>query len=156
VQLKTLQGESPGYKDTDALVSRFQELNQNSNLHTYLMGNGADFSVLCRKMAVVFFPKARIRISDFTPQGELVDMLAEVETPKWEDIVLFRFIRSTATVGELYIRELHAKLKDTKAGRGVYVSAGLYQDGARKFVEGRPIDLVDKTQLVKILQKVDN
>ncbi|GMO46947.1 MAG: tetratricopeptide repeat protein [Treponemataceae bacterium] len=153
--LKILAINKPGYQDTEALISRYQELSQNSNLQVYLIGNSTDFSVLCRKISVVFFPKARIHITELSQRGELIDMVAEIETTKWEDVVVFRFIRSTGVVSELYIRELHAKLKDTKAGRGIYISAGTFQDGARKFVEGRPIDLIDKSQLVKILQKVN-
>jgi tetratricopeptide (TPR) repeat protein len=153
--LEILAINKPGYQDTEELISRYQELNKNSNLQVYLIGNSTDFSVLCRKIAVVFFPKARIRINELAEHGELIDMVAEIETIKWEDTVVFRFIRSTGVVSELYIRELHAKLKDTKAGRGIYISAGTFQDSARKFVEGRPIDLIDKNQLVKILQKIN-
>ena len=153
--LKALELDKPGYKDTEALITRYQELNQNSNLQIYLLGNNSDFAILCRKLSVAFFPKARIRITELAPQWEIVDMVAEVATIKWEDIVVLRFIRSTGPVNELYIRELHAKLKDTKAGRGFYISAGFFQEPARKYVEGRPIDLIDKTQLSKMLLRVD-
>ena len=153
--LKALELDKPGYRDTEELITRYQELNQNSNLQIYLLGNNADFAVLCRKLSVAFFPKARISITELAPQGEIVDMVAEIATIKREDIVVFRFIRSTGPVNELYIRELHAKLKDTKAGRGIYISAGSFQEPARKFVEGRPIDLIDKTLLAKMLLKID-
>jgi tetratricopeptide (TPR) repeat protein len=153
--LKTLEQDKPGYKDTEALITRYQELNQNTNLQIYLLGSNADFAVLCRKLSVAFFPKARIRITELAPQGEIVDMVAEIATIKWEDIIVFRFIRSTGPVNELYIRELHAKIKDTQAGRGFYISAGIFQEPARKYVEGRPIDLIDKAQLAKMLLKID-
>jgi tetratricopeptide (TPR) repeat protein len=152
--LQILQTESPGYKDVDNLINRYQEINQNSNLQVYLMGSNAEFTTLCRKIATAVFPKSRIHITEMVPHGEMVDMVAEVQTTKWEDVVLFRFIRSAGTVGELYIRELHEKLKDIKAGRGIYISAGIFQESARKFVEVRPIDLIDKTALVKILKSV--
>ena len=53
------------------------------------------------------------------------------------------------------MREFHARLRDLKAGRGLCFTAGTYTEEARKFIEGRPIDLIDKTGLIKILNKID-
>jgi hypothetical protein len=59
-------------------------------------------------------------------------------------------------VGELLLRDFHARIKDLKAGKGICLSAGLYTDESRKFTDGRPIDLYDKDRLNKILHSVDS
>jgi len=78
-----------------------------------------------------------------------------VATSKWQDIILFRFIRSTGNVGELTVRDFHARLKDVKAGKGFCVSAGTFSDEAKRFVEARLLDLLDKDQLQKLLNSID-
>ena len=60
--LKQIQTVSPNYKDVNALVSRYQELNQNNNLQAYLMSGTSDFVVLCRKIVTGFYPDSFVKI----------------------------------------------------------------------------------------------
>ena len=78
-----------------------------------------------------------------------------MNTKKWDDTILFRFIRSTGQVGEFILRDLYSKTKEVKAGRGFCITAGDFTDGAHRFVEARLIDLVNKTQLREKMEKVD-
>jgi hypothetical protein len=55
----------------------------------------------------------------------------------------------------LVVRELNARLKETRAGRGYCVTAGNFSEAAVHFVEARLIDLVDKNQLLKIFQRLE-
>lgn len=154
--LKEIQLSSPGYKDVPALIARYQELNQNSNLRAYLVSGTSDFINLCRRLVMQYFPQAFVKIIDISTNPECAEVQTEIETPKWEDTVLFRFYRTTGSTGELFVRDFHARIRDMKDGRGICCTAGTYTEEARKFVEGRPIDLVDKTGLLKMLQKLDN
>ena len=93
---------------------------------------------------------------DVTVQkSEYADILAEISTKKYEDLVLFRFVRTTGSIGELLLRELYTRSKEMKAGRGFCLTAGDFTDGARQFVEARLIDLVEKEDLLKRLNKLD-
>jgi len=153
--LKDIQSSSPGYKDVPALISRYSELNQNSNLRTYMIAGSSDFTALCRKIVSVYYGKAYVKILDIQATSECTEIQTEVETPKWEDTVIFRFYRTNGTTGELFVRDFHARLRDSKTGRGICFTSGVYTEEARKFIEGRPIDLIDKTGLIKILNKID-
>ena len=51
-------------------------------------------------------------------------------------------MRTEGDVGELIVRELYARLKDTRAGRGFCFTVGNYSEGAQSFVEARLIDLI--------------
>lgn len=154
--LDQIQDEMPAYKDVPALIRKFRELNANRNLQTYLISGTSDFVTLCRKIAVSFFPQAKVKIVDVSVQkSEYADILAEVSTKKWEDIVLFRFVRTTGTVGELLLRDLYSRSKDLKAGRGFCLSAGDFSDGAKQFVEARLIDLIEKEDLLRKLKSID-
>ena len=85
---------------------------------------------------------------------EYADILAEVSTERWEDLVLYRYIRSASQIGDLSLREMYARIKELKAGRGFCVGAGGFTETAQQFVEARLIDLVDKKGLVPMLNRL--
>ena len=154
--LYEIQAVYPNYKDVPALLVKYKELNSNRNLQIFLLGTTSDFVTLCRKITLLFFPKAKVKITDISVQGnDWADILAEVETSKWSDILLFRFIRSQGTIGELAVRDFHARVKDLKAGKGYCVTAGTFSEEAKRFVEARLIDLIEKQVLAQILNSID-
>jgi tetratricopeptide (TPR) repeat protein len=154
--LNEIQAISPNFKDVSTLLVKYKELNSNRNLQTFLLGSMSDFVTLCRKVALLFFPKAKVKIIDISVQGnDWADILAEVETSKWSDLILFRFIRSQSTVGELSVRDFHARVKDLKAGKGYCITAGVFSEEAKRFVEARLIDLIEKQALMQTLNSID-
>jgi tetratricopeptide (TPR) repeat protein len=154
--LNEIQGVYPNFKDVPALLIKYKELNSNRNLQVFLLGSTSDFVTLCRKIALLFFPKAKVKITDISVQGnDWADILAEIETTKWSDLILFRFIRSQGTVGELSVRDFHARVKDLKAGKGYCITAGVFSEEAKRFVEARLIDLIEKQVLMQTLNSID-
>jgi tetratricopeptide (TPR) repeat protein len=148
---------TPGYKDVATQIKRYRELNSNKNLQVYLLAPNNEFIALCKRITQAVFPKAKIKVNDMIVQkAEYVDLLTEVKTTKWEDIVLFRFMRTEGQVGELFVRDLYAHSKELHAGRGFCFIAGTFTTEAVKFVEARLIDLVDKTALMKVLKSIDS
>jgi tetratricopeptide (TPR) repeat protein len=145
----------PDYKDVGQQLAKNRELNNNRNLQVFLIAPASEFVALCRKLTSSFFPKSSVKITDISVnKNEYADILAEVETSTWIDIILFRYIRTTGQVGELLLRDLHSRIKDLKAGRGFCVTAGGFTEGAQQFVEARLIDLVEKNELMKLLSRV--
>jgi len=155
--LNEIQQIYPNYKDVPAQLTRYRELNSNRNLQVYLLAPTSDFITLCRKITLSFFPKAKIKITDISVQkNDWADILAEVETTRWSDVVLFRMIRSTGTIGELVVRDFHARIKDLKAGKGYCLSAGVFSGEAKRFVEARLIDLMAKDEMMALLNNIDS
>jgi tetratricopeptide (TPR) repeat protein len=154
--LNEIQVVYPNFKDVPSLLVKYKELNSNRNLQIFLLGTTSDFVTLCRKIALLFFPKAKVKITDISVQGnDWADILAEIETSKWSDVILFRFIRSQGTVGELAVRDFHARVKDLKAGKGYCITAGVFSEEAKRFVEARLIDLIEKQSLMQTLNTID-
>lgn len=146
---------NPAYKDVPELLKKYSELNANQNFQYYLLSPISDFISLCRKLTTVIFPGTKIKVTDISVQkGEYVDLLAEIKTKKWEDIVLFRFTRLDGQVGELFVRDLYARTKEVHAGRAFCCAPGSFSKEAKQFVEARLIDLVEKSQLMQLLQKI--
>ncbi len=155
--LQEIQDDAPGYKDVPSQLNKYAELNSNRNLQVFLMSAPSEFVSLCRKLAENYIPRSKTKIVDISVhKSEYADVLAEVSTGKWEDLILFRFVRTTGQIGELVLRDLYVRIKDMKAGRGFCISAGEFTEGARQFVEARLIDLVGKDQLMKKLNNMDH
>ena len=154
--LRSIQAENPSYKDVSMLIGKYQELNANKNLQIFLMASSGDFVALCRKIVMSYFPRAKVKITNISVnKNEWADILAEVDTPKWSDIIMFRFIRTQGSIGELIVRDFHSHLKEVKAGKGICVTVGAFTEEARRYTEARLIDLIEKERLSAILNTVD-
>ena len=154
--LQEIQAINPQYKDVPQLISRYSELNQNKNLQTYLMASSSDFVSLCRRIVMKYYQKAVAKIVDISVSPDNIEILVSVEFIRSEETHIFRFYRTTGAVADLYVREFHARVSEAKAAKGVCITAGLFSEEGRKYAEGRPIDLVDKNGLIKILKKIDS
>ena len=145
----------PDYKDVKSLKKKYSELASNKNLKIYLMSPTSEFVNLCRKLAPMFFPGEHLKITDITAaKNDYVDITAELTTDQSEDIALVRFIRSTASIGDIMLRDLYFRSKDIRAGKSICVTAGVFTETAENFVEARTIDLVDSKQLLSMLSKI--
>jgi tetratricopeptide (TPR) repeat protein len=154
-QLKIIQSKKSGFKDVDSLVLRYQELSQNRKLQTYLMAGTSDFVALCRKVITLYHSESFVKVEDISVASETVEIICFVESPKWSAKEIFRFYRNQNTMGDIYVREFHTKLRDTKCDLGLCVTMGSFSDSAHKYTEGRPIDLIEKEQLTKLLKKIN-
>jgi tetratricopeptide (TPR) repeat protein len=154
--LREIIAINPGYKDAAPLLSRYQELNANRNMQIYLMASSADFVALCRKIVMSYVPNSKVKITNIAVnKNEWADLLAEIDTPKWSDVVMFRFIRTQGSIGELVVRDFHSHLKEVKAGKGYCMTVGTFTEEAKRYTEARLIDLIDRDKLTAILNTVD-
>ncbi|MFP4643302.1 MAG: tetratricopeptide repeat protein [Spirochaetales bacterium] len=154
-ELRGIHAINPNYKDVAQQLGAAEELSTNHNLQVYLLGASSDFVSLCRRIVSGYFTKAQIKLVDIHVESDMhADLLTEVETQSWEDTILFRFMRTTGTVGELMLRDFHTRIKEVKAGHGICFCAGEFSEGAQAFVEARLIDLHGKKDLEKRLQKL--
>jgi hypothetical protein len=120
------------------------------------MASSADFVALCRKVVMTYFPRSNIKIVNISVNtNQWADILAEVDTPKWSDLIMFRFIRTQGSVGELTVRDFHSHLKEVKAGKGICITVGTFSEEAKRYTEARLIDLIEKDRLTAILNSVD-
>lgn len=151
-QYKDIRNINPSYRDVAEQIRRLSEFNSNKNLQVYMMAPTSEFVTLCRALTGTFFPKATIKIVDVTVEkNDYADITAEVSTSKWDDTIVFRFLRSGGQVGELFLRDMQVRLKEMHAGRGFCVTAGSFTPTAKQFVEARLIDLIEKEALLKAM-----
>jgi tetratricopeptide (TPR) repeat protein len=154
--LQNVQAATRGYKDTDKLIEEYKEFNINRNLQVFVMASPPEFLGLCRKIALAYYSKANIKITKAQlTSNEWADVVAEIDTPKWSDIVMFRFIRAQGTIGELVVRDFQACIKEIRAGKGICLGIGTFSEEAKRFTEARLIDLIEKDRLMVILKSIN-
>ena len=154
--LKLINSENSAYKDVNALLGKYIELNANRNLQTFLMAPSADFVALCRKIVMTYYPKSKVKVLNISVQkNEWADILSEIDTAKWSDVVMFRFIRTQGSIGELIVRDFHSHLKEVKASKGICITVGAFTEEAKRYTEARLIDLIEKDRLQAMLNALD-
>jgi tetratricopeptide (TPR) repeat protein len=153
--LQIVQQAIHGYKDTDALAAKYKEMNANKNLQTFIMAAPGEFFALCRKIVFSYYPNAKVKITKTEMTNDWADVAAEIDTPKWSDVVMFRFIRTQGAIGEFVLRDFQSHLKEIKAGKGICMGAGIFSDDAKLFTEARLIDLIEKERFLEILKSID-
>jgi tetratricopeptide (TPR) repeat protein len=154
-QWKAIKASKSDYKDTDLLLAQYLEINKNRNLQTFMMATRSEFVSLCRQLAAKYYPRSSTKLLDISLQkNDYLDILAEVHTSKWDDLVLFRFARTSLQVGELMLRELYSRIKELRAGRGICMTTGTFSEAAHQFTEARLIDLIEKDDLMKVFSRL--
>lgn len=152
--LKQIRSINLNYKDVNALIGRYQELSQNSNLQIYLTSNSSEFVALCRQFIAVKYKDSTVKIQSIDVDPLFTDIFANVYNARWEDSILFRFFRTNGITGDMYVREFHNHMQDLKAARGYCISAGSFTEECHKYIEGRSLDLIEKNDLNKILKQI--
>jgi tetratricopeptide (TPR) repeat protein len=154
--LENIREVKPDYKDVLSQIDQYRELMSNKDLQTFLMAPKSEFLTLCRKIAANFFEDSKAKLLNIAlNKNDYAEILAEIHTKRWEDVVLFRFIRTTGTIGELVIRDFYTSCRDHKADRGFCITAGDFSDSAKQFTEARLIDLIDKKGIVALFRKLN-
>ncbi len=155
-QYKDIRNLNPSYRDVNDQIRKLSEYNSNKNLQVYMMAPTSEFVALCRNLIGSFFPKAAVKVIDVTVEkNDYADITAEVSTSKWDDTIVFRYLRSNGQVGELFLRDMQVRLKEMHAGRGFCITAGTFTPTAKQFVEARLIDLVEKEALLKAMSALN-
>ncbi|RPJ08899.1 MAG: tetratricopeptide repeat protein [Spirochaetaceae bacterium] len=150
-----IYAQKPDYKDVGKQISYFRELLTNKELQIFLISPNSEFLTLCRRIASNFFESGKTKLINISlNKSEYADILAEVHTKRFEDMVMFRFIRTTGVVGELIVRDFYTTCKENRADKGYCITAGEYTDSAKQFVEARLIDLIDKNDIVKLFKRI--
>jgi tetratricopeptide (TPR) repeat protein len=152
---KQIAAAQANYRDVQNLLVQYQEVHSSGHLRSFLLASSAEFLGLCRKVAARYYPGGAVKLLAIELQrAEYADLQAHVRTAQWEEPVLFRFQRTGGSVGELMLRDFSERMKEVRAGRGVFLTAGDFSEQARAFVQARMIDLVEKEGLVKLFRRI--
>lgn len=153
---------NPNYKDVKVKLDNYSDITSNYMLEMYLIGSVNQFVKICKMIAQYYINhfssfKGKIEFLEINTSTEgSMEILAEVTSGNFIELNLFVFLRSATTIGDMTIREHYNTLKEKKADKGICVTAGNFSESVKVFVESRMIKLIDRDQLVDILEKINN
>jgi tetratricopeptide (TPR) repeat protein len=153
-QWEKIQAKKPNFRDVPAKLAEYQDLRTDDHMKDYLTASDDRFFAICKIM---------VESMGFSVQdGKAVDSGCEIignetlskmrNTKKLPTI--FRFLRLTEPIEEIRVRNFYETLKPNQVRKGIMVSSSAFSHGARDFAENRPLDLLDKERLQKLLEQI--
>lgn len=150
----------PDYKDVRLKLNNYSEISSNYYLEMYLIGSVNQFIKICKLIVQYYIKhfsplkgKVKFLESNTSSEGSL-QILAEVTSGNFIEQNLFVFLRSATTIGDVTIREHYNILKEKKADKGICITAGNFSDSVKQFIESRMIKLIEREQLMEILDNI--
>ncbi len=141
------------FKDVAEKLKAYAEIRQDDRVKDFMIAGLAQFEHLCRK--IVEGLGLTVADVDIISDTE-VEIFATDTEGKWRNTRsnnrLIRIVRTTDTIGDRLLRSLHEKMKDKNVIRIVVISAGDFSQTAVDFANTRPIELMGKSDLVRLLK----
>lgn len=82
-----------------------------------------------------------------------VDVIAELKQPLLRGRVLVQCKRYQGSIGEPIVRELVGVVDHERAMKGIIICTSRFTAGAEKFAEGKPIELIDGSELERLIKR---
>lgn len=137
------------FKDVKAKLASYQDLRDNLRLKQFLFSNQEEF----KQLAADLVKRLGFEIEEESSTIDRgVDFIAKSKANK--DNYIVEVLRWTNDVGELTLRELSVKMQDTSVKRALCITTSGFTPEAKKFMERRTIELIDKKGLNEILLKL--
>ena len=152
-QWEKIYAKKPSFRDVAEKLSQYQDLRTDDRMKDFLTSPPDEFYDLCKSL---------VEGLGLTPQDvegihNGCQLIALEQNSKWRNArrvpTLIRIYRVSEVLDLSTVRQIHEDMKKMKVMRGMVVTSGRYSKAATDFAETRPIDLVDREKLQKLLQK---
>jgi tetratricopeptide (TPR) repeat protein len=154
-QWEWLYERKPGYADVEAKLSLYGALRADDKLKDFLIAPGDKFSQYCEHIITLLGLKVHQVISSNTDTRDYTAYDADRRPMRGvSGLCLVRLIRSTDPVGYEEARGLYDAMRKMNASRSICVTASKFTKNAVEFSQIRPVDLIEKDELTKLLQKI--
>lgn len=141
------------FRDVSAKLSEYKDLDANDYLKDYLTCSNDEFPMICKNAAEKGMKMQCLSVEN-KKWGCLITAV-DKKDDSWmsvrKQVMYLRFYREPEAVEDSVVRESLDELKSLNCVKGFILSSSGYTNTAKRLAEGRPIELVDKEKLEKIL-----
>lgn len=145
----------PTFKDVTEKFTKYQDLRTDDRVKDYLTAGQEEFCELCKRAATTL----GLTVRDTRSVEGGCEVVAVEQTSKWRNArsmpKLLRFLRTSDSVNESSVRDIHEEMKRQHITRGMLIASSSFTRNATDFAQSRPIDLLDRNKLQALLQKVE-
>ncbi|MCH5295612.1 MAG: tetratricopeptide repeat protein [Treponema sp.] len=147
--------KNKNFRDVTSKLNEYKELQNNDSIKEFLTSGNQQFMEMCKKIAKAGF-NLESQKTEPTPYG--CQMIAtEAKGDNWmnvrQQLYLLDFYRETEPLEENAVRRLADKLKAQGCNKGLIITSSEFARAAVQYAESRPLQLVAKDQLEKIMAK---
>jgi hypothetical protein len=154
-QWEWLYERKQNYADVEAKLSLYGALRADDTLKDFLIAPGDKFGQYCEHIISLLGLKVNQEISANTDTREYTAFDTDKRLMRGgAGLCVVRLVRSTDPVGYEDTRGLYDMMRKMNATRSICVSASKFTKNAVEFSQIRPVDLVEKDELTKLLQKI--
>lgn len=147
-----IYNKNPKYKDVAEKLAMYSELRMDDKIKDFITASNLKFQKYCEEL-IRFMG---LEVQDvFLKNSDLVEIYALETQSKWRNAkktpTIVKIFRSADPIGYDVIRGLYDQMRRDNAMRGICITASRFTKSAIEFAQIRPIDLIDKDELTKLL-----
>jgi tetratricopeptide (TPR) repeat protein len=154
-QWEWIYERNPKYADVAVKLSTYGGLRADDNLKDFLIAPLEKFAEYCENLAALMGMKVHQKISGDNDIYEYMAYEADQKIRRMgSGLCIVRVVRTPDPLGYEAIRGLYDQMRKMNAMRSVCITASKFTKNAVEFAQSRPIDLIDKEELTKLLQNI--
>ena len=148
-----IKAEQEALAQQTAMLRKEQESVKRSNLQHIVGGDidtlsGIDFEYVCQSL----IEKMGFATETTKASGDGgIDIVAYNHQPLLSGKYVIQCKRYAGSVGEPIIRDLYGVVMSERANKGIVITTGHFTRSAEAFAQGKPIELINGTQLKELL-----
>lgn len=155
-QWEFIYKRNKGFRDVSAKLSEYKDLQANDYLKDYLTCSNEEFLIVCKNAAE---KGMKLQVLSCEPKKWGCQITGvDKKDDSWmnvrKQVMFVRFYREPNPLEEVVVRESLDTMKSLNSVKGYVLSSSGYSTTAKRFAENRPIELIDKDRLEKVLSAV--
>jgi len=150
---KEIYNVRPSYRDVDHKLKVYEEISKSNNLTKFVTSTKDEFLKIGKEILKIL----NINVEKHNMlKDDLLEFVGKIRVGKDEISVVVHVAKWTILVGELPVRELLEKMTDEGASRAVFITSTDFTEKAYDLSKIRPLELMSRKELEKILDKIFN
>ncbi|HCL57070.1 MAG TPA: hypothetical protein DHW82_08705 [Spirochaetia bacterium] len=146
----------PSYMDVQDKLSEYEHLRVDDRIKDFIVASKEGFQIMSRNIVEMWNYQI---IKEDMLDDENIEFLATEAGSKWRNTrkirILILISRKNNKVEERELANIIDNMKINNTMKSVYVSVSGFTDNARQYAQNRPIDLIDKEKMTKVLEQAD-
>lgn len=154
-QWNIIYSKNKQFRDVASKLSQYKDVQTNDSMKEYLTCANGPFVEICRKLAKAGF-SLETQKAEPTKTGCAI-LATEERKDSWmnmkQQIFYAEFFRETEPIEESAVRRAVDTIKQQGYAKGILITSSHFTPAAAAFAENRPVVLVSKDQLERLLAK---
>lgn len=146
----------PNYMDVQEKLAEYEDLRMDDMIKDFVVASSESFQIVCRKIIDVLNYQI---IREELISDDRMEFLAVESGSKWRNTRKIRIYvvisRRNNKIEEREIAAIMDNMKTNSTVKAICISVSGFTEGAKRYSESRPIDLIEKDKLVSLLEKAD-